>query len=406
MTHLEDVNYSTPLEPREERVHDSNHVLNEIKRIFVQTGTDFNDLSVVNRQDLFGLSSEYPLSNQNDIASNGVTHNPSESEYRIRANDGTESLESVQQIRYAPGFVTETGSALRVPTAPTGDQEIKIGYWDGSDGVYLKWIDTGFYIETMRNGVVDSSVAASDWNSQDVDSLEEKFKDGLVYRQILELYNQGQIKHELIFPGTSSRMENPTFHRTTPEEKTTLSSQNLPIRVEVTNPEVSDYDVYVANRQAAIRGRFNPEKRVKGDKLAGVSLNGTSWVPLMSFRKKQSFEAIAVELFDVTTLTDENVFLQIRSDVGSTTDSDYSPPDDVNSGETAIEVDKSPSADITDGDFRYETLITGGNKASAGKFADVDLEDNRQRPFTIFMRTISANGGNLNGLTLNWTEQW
>jgi len=115
-----------------------------------RAGTVYGDLTVVDRDNRFEVSSEYPLSDQQDIATSGVSHQSNNSVFRIRANNSTESIESVKKLAYSPGYIAEIGIALRIPEAPTGDQEVRWGYWDGDDGVYFGWDSDGVYIERQR----------------------------------------------------------------------------------------------------------------------------------------------------------------------------------------------------------------------------------------------------------------
>jgi len=65
--------------------------LRELDKNIRRSSTPYGDLTVVDRDNRIGVSSEVPLSNQIDNATAGVTHQPTESVYRIRANAGTEA---------------------------------------------------------------------------------------------------------------------------------------------------------------------------------------------------------------------------------------------------------------------------------------------------------------------------
>lgn len=395
--------------PTEEYTHNDQDTLNQIKRLLFSSQTDFQDSTVVDRENQFDLSSEYQLSEQNDITTAGVTHDATESEYRIRANGSTESLESVDVFRYIPGYIAEVGTAIRIPEAPTGDQEVRWGYWDGSSGAYFGWDSDGVFVETQRDGTRQGKTYEADWNGESVADIEQQFADGMVTRLILALYNFGHVRYQLFTRDDTGRIEPKNVHRDAPTGSTTLTEQNNPIRVEVDNSSgSSDFDVFVADRQASLRGEFVPNQRLKGEQLTSVSLNGTTWTPILTLRKKSAFQGIAVNLFSMRAFADSDIIVMVRSDVGSETDSDYGTPSDLNAGETAVETDTSPSASVSDGFFRFRTLFEGGTGAqsSFGEFEDIDLEEKRQRPMTIFARTVSGTGGTINAATLNWVEQW
>ena len=370
--------------------------------------TSFADVATVGRDIRIALSSEYPLSEQRDLNTAGVTHQSTESQYRIRANASTESFESVDELRYVAGQTPEVGISIRVPTEPTGDQEIRWGYWDGDTGAYFGWDSTGLFVELQRGGTRQGKTYKPDWNGDVPNDIEQQLKDGVVTRLIVNLYNNGNIQFEFFRIKDNNEISKTVVHRESPRGQTTLQSQNLPVRVEVDNPDTSDYDVFVSDRQVSIRGVFTPEKRIKGDFRTGVSLSGTDWVPIATVRKKSGFDGISVDLFSLKTNASDPILVQVRSDAGSETDGDYETPANVNASETAVEIDKSPTASITDGYQRYQTQFTGGTGSAAkvGQVDDIDLETKRRRPVTFFARRLSGTGGTLNGITINWTERW
>jgi hypothetical protein len=373
-----------------------------------RAGTVYGDLTVVDRDNRFEISSEYPLSDQQDIATSGVTHQSNNSVFRIRANNSTESIESVTKLAYSPGYIAEIGIALRIPEAPTGDQDVKWGYWDGDDGVYFGWDADGVYIERQRNGTPQGKIRNADWNGDVVDAVGE-LTDGTITRLALGLYNFGFIGGE-IFESANGTLTPKRVHEITPEGETTLSTQNLPLRVEVDNSnDASDFDVFVSDRQATIRGQFGQSRRLNGELQTDVSLSGTDWQEVVTLRKKDSLSSVTVEIFDLSLLPDDDIVIQFRSDVGSTTDSDYGDPTDVTTIETAIETDTAPgSQSISDGTFVYRTLLGSGQGLNAGLATvdGVDLKLKRQRPLTLFARKVSGTGGTINALTLNWEESW
>jgi len=373
------------------------------------SGTPYGDLTTVDRDNRIDVSAEYPLSEQVDNATAGVTRIDADSVFRIRANASTESLETVEQLQYTPGYIGEIGIALQIPTAPTGSQEIRWGYWNGTNGAYFGWDATGVFVEAIRNGNRQGKIYEDGWNEQANIDAEQALKNGAITREILALYNFGSVGFELFDRDEGSReLVNKQVHNLSVDGSTTLSQQNLPLRVEVDNPDASDLDVFVADRQATVRGNFTESRRVKGDTLTSVALSGTTWVPVVTIRQKAAFESIDVGVFSLNLKADTDLFIQFRSDAGSTTDGDYATPANIDAGETAIEIDKTPTGAIGDGYHRYQTLIEGGtgSKTTLGGFDDIDLELKRTKPFTMFARTTSATGGNISALAFNWEESW
>ena len=379
-----------------------------LKDAIENTATPYGDLTVVDRDNRISVSAESPLSDQSDTYTSGVSHIPTDSKFRIRANSSTERLETIDSLQYTPGYIAEVGIALEIPEAPTGDQEIRWGYWDGQNGVYFGWDSVGVFGESLRNGTRQGKIRPSEWsNTPDIDA-EQALQNGTISRLILALYNFGSLGFELYDRDETNQLESNLLHAQNIDGETTLSKQDNPIRVEVDNPDTTDLDVFVADRQATVRGQFTPNRRIKGERREAVGLSGTTFVPILSFRRKEAFKTINTELFDVSLKPDEDIYIQVREDVGSTTDADYAAPQDVSEDETGVEVDTDPTADITDGYYVYQTQFDGGqnNRSVLGRLEDVDLALKNTRPMTLFARTVSATGGELEAFNLNWAENW
>ena len=369
------------------------------------SGTPYGDLTTVDRDNRIDLTAEFPLSEQNDIVTSGVTHDPTESVYRIRANASTESLETVDTLQYTPGYIAEVGVAIQIPEAPTGSQEVRWGYWNDTNGVYFGLDSEGVFAEQLRTG---TRLGKERGLVGDFD-IEQVIQNGSITRLILALYNYGSIGFQLFSKqGQDDILDQNTVFEQNIDGQTTLAQQNLPIRIEVDNPDSSDFDVFVADRQATVRGQFTASRRLKSESLDNVSLNGTTWVPIMTIRKKTGFETVTVGVFNIDTIPSDDIYLQIRSNAGSDTDGDYATPSNIGAEETAIEVDTTPTASISDGFHRYQTTLTGGQGASTtlGQVENVDVELDRDRPFTLFARKVSGSGGTLEGTTFGWAENW
>ena len=381
----------------------------EVWDILNKSGTPYGDLTVVDRDNRIDVSSEHPLSDQIDFFTSGVSHDPTNSRHRLRANDSTESLETIDDLQYTPGYIAEVGISLQIPEAPTGNQEVRFGYFDSDDGVYFGWDSDGVFVERLRNGSRIGKTYREDWTAGENVNVEQQLHNGTIALIELALYNYGTIGFDIYDQDrVTNGLQANKVHNTDVPGTTTLSSQDNPIRVEVSNPDTSDFDVFVADRQATVRGEFTPNRRIKGERRTGVSLSGTTYVPIISFRRKESFKTINTDLFDLAAKPDEDIYIQIREDAGSTTDADYATPQDVNADETAVEVDTSPTASITDGYYLFQGQFDGGqnNRSVLGRLDNVDVALKNTRPMTVYARTVSATGGNLTAFNLNWAENW
>jgi len=375
--------------------------------------TPFGDLTVVERTPLIDVSSDDPLTNQKDIWTSGVSHIESESEYRIRANSTTESIETVQYLPHSIGYKAEVGIALRVPDAPTGDQEIRWGYWDGNNGAYFGYDSDGVFTEFIRNGTRQGKTYGGGWvaetRASNVD-VETALNEGAVSRLGLSLYNHGEITFEVFPRNDENRQTRRVVHADSPRETTTLSQQNNPIRVEVDNPSSSDFDVFVADRQASIRGNVEASRRITSEFNMSGSLDGTNWVPLISFRRKGGFNGIDVNLFSLDVQTADDAVLQLRSDV-TLTGANWGAPSVVNAGETVLEVDMSATdVDASTGYHRWMGGSEGGGgpaSTSLTRFENVDNSLKRERNMTLMARALEGTvTSDIPYVSLQMEESW
>lgn len=375
--------------------------------------TPFSDLTVVGRSPLIDISSDDPLTDQKDIWTDGVSHIKSESKYRLRANSSTESLETVQYLPYSIGYKSEVGIALRVPTAPTGDQEIRWGYWDGNNGAYLGFDSGGVFTEFIRDGTRQGKTYEDDWVSETRNSnvdVETALGEGVVTRLGLSLYNYGEITFEFFPRDDKNRQIRRVVHTGSPRETTTLSQQNNPIRVEVDNPSSSDFDVFVADRQAAVRGNTEASRRITTEFNTTGSLDGTNWVPLVSFRRKSGFNGTEVNVFSLDVQTADDAVLQLRSDV-SLTGASWGSPSVVDSSETALEVDLSATdVDATSGYHRWMGGSAGGSGVGETNLTNFDNVDNslrRERNMTLMVRALEGTTtSDIPYVSLQMEESW
>lgn len=371
--------------------------------------TPYGDMTVVDRDNRISISSDTPISEQRDNLSAGVERLLDESVYRIRANDSTETAQTVEQLQYSPGYIGEIGIALRVPEPPTAGQEMRSGYFQPADGITLGWDETDPYVEAIRTDTRQGKLYPGDWNG-DVsgERVRELLQNGAITRQQLGLYNYGSVTQQIFGRDDDGRLRLEELHTYSRDSGTTLSRQNNPIRIEAINTTTEDFDVRFADRQATIRGQFTASNRVKGVLQTDINIT-TSYEPVLTIRIKSDFDTVGVDVLSLQVLSDVDLALQIRSDVGSDTDTDYATPQYLDASETAIEVDTDPSAAVDQGYFRGQRLFSGGGQGNAptplGQLETADLEIKTGRPLTLYVRGVESTG-RIIGQTTNVEESW
>jgi len=243
-------------------------------------------------------------------------------------------------------------------------------------------------------------------------------KRGAIARQQLSLYNFGTVGHEILRPGSDGELGPVAVHTFDSGAQTTLTRQNNPIRVEVENPAAEDFEVFVSDRQATIRGDFAASDRANAEYRTGVALSGETWVPILTLRVKPDFDQLPVDLLQFSALVSGPLFIQFRAGAGSASAADYDVPRNSDPTETAVEVDRDPTATIADGRKRFQFLVPGGADGTSGgpptptpptplaQLPEVDLQIKRDQPVTLFARRTTGTGGEIEACNLQWSEGW
>jgi hypothetical protein len=381
--------------------------------------TSFDDLTVVDRQSIIDINSDFPLSNERSIYPDArVDHVPSESEYHVytTATAGeTTGFETVDRIRVVSGYAFEGAFSLRIPDDPTGEQDVRAGVWEaGESGAYVGLDATGPYVEMLRNGNRQGKVRPDGWNGEGTQTdVAQLLKDGCIVRIKPYLYNSGTVDVEAYESNDDGRLVSRTIHRFDPDGKSTWARQSNPLRIEVANGATAEsFDVYVQDRQAARRGDFSANDRTKGDRRQGITVSDTGWEPLLSVRQKDGYDGVTVNFQSYRIAPQDDIILQVRSD--SLTDPDTLPwesPKNVDASETACEwlhTDHASAFGVNAGAWRFQDIITGGGGISvnvAGRDG-VDTELRRDRPVTIAAQKRTAGDTTVDVAMASVVEGW
>lgn len=391
----------------------------QIDRIVrVGTYTLFNELTVAEYTPQIELNSANGISalvRDRVVETNGGTVTAAGGEIRLRTGttaSGSAMLESSERGRYQPGVEGVPGLGIRRPTAPTGNQEWRAGYYDDNNGFFIGEDATGVFVRLRSGGTDRDKVYQTDWN---VDTLDGNGESGLtldldkpiIVRFPFTWYFSGPCQVDIVaHEDSSGRPHLVPVHRFYAVDNAPILQQpNLPIRAEVDNGgDETSLDLYVGGRQFAIKGRYDPSRRVTSETVFSASLDGTTIVPVLSFRKKSAQEAKSVKVlgFSVLSADDLQMLLVLG---GSLTGASYGSLTNIPAAETAVEVDTSATA-ISGGTAIYEGLALGGlfrPALSQGERLLIDLPDDSV--ISLCARRVSGAGGTVTA-TLRVEEEW
>lgn len=390
--------------------------------------TNYEDVSVTNRNNIFDLSSAYSLSGQRDIYGNtngSVTHEVNEYHLSTNSNSsGSAYLESSMLGVYVPDYVGVAGQAIRTSGDITGSKDQSWGYYNGDDGAYFGRDSGGMYVALKRNGSINENekVYQDNWNQDTLDGSGDEHNPsgyelhpeyGNIYHEVLALYDDGTIRFEVLLtngriPDNGRDLKIVPVHSMSPQGKPTLRIQNLPVGVYINdNGDESPQDLYVAGRQYSIKGNYTAVNRVKSEFRLSQSI-GTSWTPIMSLKRKTgtSNQQVVLSILGYDVLTDTNLIVQLRTNA-TVTGGSYTTPSTVDPEETAVNTNKTPTGvTISSGNQRSQYLLKGGQGSHTGfaNFSGIDITLNRQQIGVMAARSVS--GTATVSSVMRWQEEW
>lgn len=360
----------------------------------------FNELKVVERTPVIELKSVYGVSALRDITtlagSAAITNTAGEYRLALTADAADSAiLDSAERGRYQPGYSANAGIGIRIPVNPVGAQDAKWGYFDDSNGFGFGVDATGLYVFTRR-ATTDTKVYQSAWNTDKVNGTSASgvrldLSDGDIFQIDFTWYGYGVIEFTVV--STAITGQRPiVVHRSFPDGQTSVADPNLPIRAYADNGSTATaFDLYVAGRQFSIRGKFDPNRRTISQYRLALGSVGTTFLPLVTFRRKSAFASVAAKVSGFDILTTEDLVLQIRVNA-TLTNASYVTPTDHTATETAMEADISATG-VSGGQVLWEGLVDAagaGATANGAQTREFDLEIPSTQPITLCARTVSG----------------
>ncbi len=327
---------------------------------------------------LFDYASEYDTGtifawNHLAIGTGSVAHDAANSS--VTMTTGTTAADQIIRqtkafFRYQPGKSQLVMLTFTAP--PGGNSTFEAGYWDGSDGCYLKRDNTGAISINLAKGGSVTSVAKADWNTNTVPELD--LSKASLFWIDAEWLSTGRIRVGWIiegkwvvahqFPGTGN---NATGANT--------RTWNLPIRFSLTNVDGGTADSITVTCATVIsEGGFEYERGYPTSYAQTGAKAVTTRAPVLMIRPQKTFNSITNR--STITPTRINVF----TDAAALIEVVYGPSEwtsaswvAVNSTSSAIERDDD-ATQISGGHVTESFFVAAaGAGALAGGSGDLGL---------------------------------
>lgn len=385
--------------------------------------TPYNEALTVRRKILFELSAAVPTVS---ILRNEVIVDPPESDSNVTRDGGefkvealpnsTIIFESGERGRYKPGYESQAGIGVRIPNQElTGDSEIEWGYFQGSDGLGFGLDAQGFYIFKNKNGskvkTRQGDFSVDNLNGKGPSQYNLDLSDGLIFQIDFSWYGYGAVKWSVIIKSDDPQIGDyeQVIHRFAPQGETLIDQPNLHVSCSIKNDQAEPLEAYVGGRQFSILGDYDPQFRVVGNFRGSRSGIGTTFVPLISFRRKsEMFTQLAqsVKIRSSSIITQGNIIFGYVFN-GELTGASFSTPIGCCPDETTLESDTSATA-ITGGIAvgpRSLGVEGQGNRSTLTRDDDFTFDLIDDKIITLVARSVTGNV-TIDAATMNMTEDW
>jgi hypothetical protein len=355
----------------------------------------FDEMRTTERTPIIELNASYGLSALRDkqtvagtgaITSSGGEHNLSTG----TTTASTAQLDSTERGRYYPGTSGECGIGIRAPGTYTGTAKAEWGYDDGTDGFGWGIDATGTYIYYTRN-TSQTKVYQSSWGVDVMDGTGPSgytlsMADGHIFHIDFSWYGYGIIEWYIVLTDSAGRQKDFPVHRYTPTTTNSIQNPNLPIYTYVSNGNTTtDYDLYVGGRQFSIMGRYIPSIRRTHERRLALGSVGTTFLPLVSFRRKSTHLQYPAKFHQVDLL----VTVRVN---GALTGASWGTPTNTTAAETCMEADVSATA-ISGGELIEAGLVSSASGAQkSGGFSNsaYELDIPNSDEITVCVRAITG----------------
>ena len=381
--------------------------------------SQFDEQVTVSKSQIINLKSIYGISALRDVVdtegSATVTNESGEYKLTTTANGADKAiLESAEQGRYYSGQDALAGVGVRLSSIPTGSQSARWGYYDDNNGFGFGRDADGLFVFD-RTGATETKVYQQDWNNDKADGtgpdgVNLNMMDGLIYEINFTWYGYGTIAFNLVyFDNVKKRQGTIIVHRIRKTGSVSIEDPNLPLRAEIDNGgSATAFDsLYIGGRQFTTFGVPANPRRITSERRTGVTGIGTTFVPLVSFRRKEVFESVSVKINGIDVITDFDAIVEVRFNP-TLTGASFGNVTNTTPNETAIESDTSATA-ITGGELVYSFIVSAtGAGAQARGSATVPLIEQdfvRMQPVSVAIRRITGEDGTAS-CVFRIAEEW
>lgn len=396
--------------------------------------SQFKELNTVFRRQIIELKSTYGLSDLRDVQKTDGTYGSITNTIGVSAEydldtgataTGYAILESAERARYVPGFSAQVGIGIRIPTAPTSNMEAHWGYFtvDSStppaiqNGFLFSNTADGIFVRVYRGGTKIIDVAQADWNTDPLNGSGKSratldLTRGNIFQINYAWYGYGIVEWVINVPDPlTTENLNVVIHRYAPTGQTSVIDPNLPISAYVYNGATvgGRFEMFVAGRQYSVLGEYQPNQRITSEARLQLGSIGTTYVPLITARRKTNYLGVSVKIEGIDILSGQNMIMMVRTGIPDSdlTGESFGTPSDTTASETAIEVDIAATAVVsTSGDKLWQGMIGGSSgRQTVLNQKELGFDFIGSDNVCVMIRTVSGSNATVD-CVVRYKEEW
>lgn len=405
--------------------------------------THFNEIRSEDSETIIDLNAINQLSQLREKWQN-TTNTRSEHKLSTVANTNDHAyVRTKERGQYTAGFMAGMGMGARIPSLPTGDSEMRWGYYNVDDagapwnGFYFGADSEGVFVARASDGNVNK-VYQENWNRNTFQSDNPPnpansgldLADGFVFHIDFTYYGYGPIEMKILtddgVEDTYGAAELANAHVFHVDGQTSTKNTNLPIQAEIVSNGTSNdaLDLFLGGRQFSVVGSRTTNNRFSGHYRADLSaVDDTAWYPAISFKLKDGtsnlgsgvdFSHVLGEISNFSATSDANSYRwQVRLDTEPDTVTWETPETHIDTpDETAFKVDTSATS-ITDGSGNLTGVVIDAGTLSEGtkNTTDISAESvkgqvTNDQIVTLTFQGSPADSGTISEIFFKMAEKW
>lgn len=318
------------------------------------------------------------------------------------ALDGTASESAVRQtyrvFPYQPGKSLLVFATFSMSTA-VGSVDTKVGYFDGTNGVYFRRSGSTMYFEIMKNGSVTESVAQTEWNTDKMDGTGassvtlDPTKTQILYMDF-EWLGVGTVRCGFVQDGKLYVCH--AFHHANTATSVYMTTATLPVRYEIVDTAGAGSTSSLQQICSTVmsEGGYNQRSAPIWARRTTVMTATTAFQPIVSIRLKSGYEGAVIIPSQFTALPVGSVLDYEVALIKNPTLTGAS----FTSNSTSVDYDVTATA-LSGGTIVSTTFIAGSNQGSTtldqGQTYNFDLQlgvdlSGTSDIYTLAARTLSG----------------